>query len=71
MSHGLLSEVEKFRDETGLSEHRVGILLSRNGRLIDRLRSEGRVWPETERKIRDALARERLRRVLPNTEASE
>lgn len=61
----LLAEIEQFRSETGLSKHRVGILLAKNGRLIDRLRSpSGRVWPETEEEIRANIAVERERRGL-------
>ena len=47
---------------TGLSAHRTGILLARNGKLVDRLRAGGRIWPETEAAVRESLARERARR---------
>ena len=63
MANELLSELETLMVETGLSAHRVGILCASNGRLIDRLRDGGRVWPETEREVRAAIARERERRV--------
>lgn len=62
MSRELLSELEGLMAETGLSAHRVGILCARNGRIIDRLRAGGRVWPETENEIRSAICRERSRR---------
>lgn len=62
MANELLSELETLMAETGLSAHRVGILCASNGRLIDRLREGGRVWPETEQGVRDAIARERQRR---------
>ena len=51
----LLEDVERCRAEMGLSEHRFGILAAKNGRLIERLRSGGRIWPETEAKIRAFL----------------
>ncbi|MBN8293244.1 hypothetical protein JI664_14815 [Rhodobacter sp. NTK016B] len=62
MSQKLISEIETFIAETGLSEHRVGILLAGNGRLVGRLRKGSRVWPETECKIRNALRAERVKR---------
>lgn len=63
MQNTLLSDIEEFRARAGLSEHRTGIILANNGRLIERLRSagrkdgrrRGRVWPETEAAIREAL----------------
>jgi len=62
MDRSLLTEIDSFIAETGLSEHRVGVLLAANGRLLPRLRKGGRVWPDTEQKIRDALHAERARR---------
>ncbi|WP_423209052.1 hypothetical protein E2976_17535 [Paracoccus yeei] len=62
MSRKLLSELEGLMADTGLSAHRVGILCAKNGRIIDRLRNGGRVWPETESEIRSAIRRERSRR---------
>ncbi|WP_314188783.1 hypothetical protein [Paracoccus yeei] len=62
MSRNLLSELEGLMADTGLSAHRVGILCAKNGRIIDRLRAGGRVWPETESEIRSAIRRERSRR---------
>ena len=65
MSETLLSEIEAFMADTGLSAHRVGILAANNGRLVDRLREGRRVWPETEQAVRSALRRERQRRSQP------
>lgn len=62
MKHDLLTEIDDFIAETGLSEYRAGIVLAKNGRLVPRLRSSGRVWPETEVRVRAALAAERSRR---------
>jgi len=58
----LLQELDAFVLETGLSEHRVGIILAKNGRLIPRLREGGRIWPDTEQQVREALAKERADR---------
>jgi hypothetical protein len=62
MDKDLLSELETLMAETGLSAHRVGMICANNGRIIDRLRDGGRVWPETEQGIRKAIVRERQRR---------
>ncbi|MGQ3486090.1 hypothetical protein ACTBW4_01205 [Roseovarius pacificus] len=58
----LIHQIDEFLTRTGLSEHRAGILLANNGRLIPRLRQGRRIWPETEQRIRDALKRETERR---------
>lgn len=60
----LLDDLTAFVAESGLSKHRAGIILANNGRLIDRLEEGGRIWPDTEQKIRDALAAERQARKL-------
>jgi hypothetical protein len=59
MSVHLIKEIDAFLAEFELGEHRFGILAARNGRLVERLRSGGRVWPETEKDIRDFMARRR------------
>ena len=48
MSKKLLEEIEAFLSETGTGTFRFGIKAAKNGRLIERLRAGGRVWPETE-----------------------
>lgn len=58
----ILHEIISFAKEAELSEHRAGMVLARNGRLIERLRSGGRVWPETEDGIREAIKAERIKR---------
>lgn len=60
----LLTELEEFVAATGLSEHRAGILVANNGRIIPRLRGGGRIWPDTEAKVRAAIAREMAKREL-------
>lgn len=62
MQPSLLTDIETFMADTGLSAHRTGILLARNGKLIDRLKAGGRIWPETEALIRKNLAAEAARR---------
>lgn len=64
MQQSLLSDIERFMSETGLSPHRTGILLARNGKLVDRLRAGGRIWPETEVAIRARLVAEGARRCV-------
>lgn len=59
MSVQLLSEIEAFLAEFGIGEHRFGILAANNGRLVERLRGGGRVWPETEDKIRQFMRERR------------
>lgn len=58
----LIQKIDAFLADTGLSEHRAGIILAKNGRLIPRLRDGRRVWPETEAAIVDAIERERAKR---------
>lgn len=65
MHRDVLKEVENFAREFGLSDHRVGMILARNGRLLERLRRPScRVWPETVAKILANVDRERSRRRL-------
>jgi hypothetical protein len=52
MSTNLLSEIEKFMAEANLGPHRFGILAASNGRLVERLREGGRIWPDTEQQVR-------------------
>lgn len=59
MSVNLLSEIDQFLAEFGIGEHRFGILAANNGRLVERLRSGGRVWPETEERIRKFMSERR------------
>ena len=65
MSSTLIKDLEQFLSETGLSAHRAGIVLVKNGRLIDRLRENRRIWPDTETRVRNALRRERIKRGIP------
>lgn len=71
MTQPIIEEVEKFLTETGLSEHRVGFLLAKNGKLVERLRAGRRIWPETEKMIREGLVRERALRISDAANAQE
>lgn len=56
MASTLLNDIDAFLTETGMGPFRFGLLAANNGRLVDRLREGGRVWPETEEKIRAFMA---------------
>jgi hypothetical protein len=61
MSVHLINEIDEFLSQFGIGEHRFGILAANNGRLVERLRSGGRVWPETEERIRSFMNERRQR----------
>lgn len=67
MDTSLLSDIETFLSETGMSEATFCRALG-NGRLMVRLRTigkrgkPGRIWPDTERRVRDFMAVERAKR---------
>ena len=68
MATPLLTEIESFLRETGMSEYRFGLLAVKNGRLVERLRDgtpkgkPARIWPETEMQVRAFIMAERQRR---------
>jgi hypothetical protein len=69
MSTMLLTEIDAFLTETGMSEYRFGLLAAKNGRLVERLRAgtpkkgrPARIWPETEMQVRSFIIAERQRR---------
>lgn len=57
MSDALLSKIEAFMAQQHIGEHRFGMLAARNGRLVERLRRGGRVWPETEQCVLAFIAK--------------
>ena len=59
MSTDLLHEIDAFLAERKIGDHRFGVLAINNGRLLERLRSGGRIWPETADKIRRFIELER------------
>ena len=64
MTHKLHLAITEFQRETGLSDHRIGILATGNGRLIERLARGGRVWPETEIRAWAFLQSDRAKAIL-------
>ena len=61
MQQSLITEIEGFLADAGMSPFRFGLLAVRNGRLVERLRCGRRVWPETESKVRGFIAEQRKR----------
>jgi hypothetical protein len=67
MTSNLLSEIEAFLRETGMSEAQFCRAVG-NGRLFERLRAvgkrgkPGRVWPETEAQVRGFMISERRKK---------
>ncbi len=59
MSTQLLSDIDRFLLAEKIGEHRFGILAANNGRLVERLRAGGRIWPETASQVRDFMAERR------------
>jgi hypothetical protein len=71
MHTDILTAVEKFIADSGLSDHRAGILLARNGRLLERLRDpKRRIWPDTADAVIAAVEREREKRGLDHPPAN-
>ena len=56
MQQNLLTEVREAMTLLGVEAHRFGILAANNGRLVDRLEKGGRLWPETEERVRSFIA---------------
>lgn len=63
MTQKLLTEIQEFLAETGMSAYRFGYRAVRNGRLVERLEAGRRIWPETEIEARAFMRAERQRRV--------
>jgi hypothetical protein len=62
MDKTLLSEIVAFLADHPMTDYKFGIQAAHNGRLLERLRSGGRVWPEQEQRIRDFIKSESARR---------
>ncbi|HEX9595744.1 MAG TPA: hypothetical protein VF982_02600 [Anaerolineales bacterium] len=66
MKSQILSEIEAFLTETGMSERAFARAVG-NGALFQRLRTvgvrghPGRLWPETENRVREFMAAEERR----------
>lgn len=52
----LLKEIEGFCAEFNLSHYTFGYKATKNGRLVERLKNGGRIWPETEKTIRKFMS---------------
>lgn len=59
MKSELLIEIDRFLAAENIGEHRFGILAAKNGRLVERLRLGGRIWPETAEQVREFMAERR------------
>ena len=55
----LLSEIDAFLAETGMGASYFGKAATGNSELVARLRSGGRVWPETIERARSFMAERR------------
>lgn len=54
--HTLISEIEAFLRESGMGPSYFGKKAVGNSELLPRLKNGGRVWPETENKVREFIA---------------
>ena len=55
----LLAEVDAFLAETGMGQSYLGKAAVGNSEIVSRLRSGGRVWPETADKLRAYMLEKR------------
>lgn len=53
--HSLISDIEAFLELTGMGPAYFSKRASGNGELVARLRAGGRVWPETELRVRSFI----------------
>lgn len=51
----ILQDIEAFLSATGMTKTEFGLSALNDGKLIDNLRDGRRIWPETEKKIRDFI----------------
>lgn len=65
----LLDEIEAFLAASGMGHSYFGKQAVGNSEIVQRLRTGGRVWPETETRIRAFILAERRRR--PVSEAAQ
>ncbi|MEY1555301.1 hypothetical protein AB3Y40_06665 [Yoonia sp. R2331] len=67
----LIDAVETFLAESGMGETYFGKLAARNSELVKRLRSGGRVWPETEAEVRDFIDKNSPESDAPSSAAAQ
>lgn len=65
MTNALLPDIKLFLEETGMGPSYFGKAACGNSEVVDRLESGGRVWPETETKIRAFMLVQRRSRPAP------
>lgn len=58
----ILDEIDAFLRESGMGASYFGKVATGNSELVARLRAGGRVWPETEQKVRDFIRQQRRAR---------
>lgn len=51
----LLATIDRFLASTGMSETYFGFCAVNDGKFLGRVRTGGRVWPETEAKVREFI----------------
>lgn len=56
MATDLLTDIDAFLAQTGIGPSYFGKAACGNSELVERLRSGGRVWPETEAQVRAFMA---------------
>lgn len=59
----LLDDIESFLARTNMGAAYLGKAAVGNSELVFRLRRGGRVWPETEARLREFMARRRVNQV--------
>lgn len=65
MAHDpILTEIDTFLSETGMGASYFGKKAAGNSEVVARLRSGGRVWPETRDKLLSFIASERAARAV-------
>lgn len=55
----LLQDIDAFLSETRMGESYFGKKAAGNSELVSRLRAGGRIWPETETRVRSFILTER------------
>lgn len=58
----ILDEIDAYLRESGMGASYFGKVATGNSELVARLRAGGRVWPETEAKVRDFIRSQRKAR---------
>lgn len=62
MANSITHEIEAFLSETGMGPSYFGKAAVGNSELVERLKNGGRIWPETEERIRSFMRSRRADR---------